>query len=143
MAEIIWEAFKERLGSSKFIEIHFDLDAILQPVENLDDLHDPFLVEEIDNVVLNQPSGKSPSTDGFNIDFMKKCWRTIAADFYELSSGFHDENICIQSLNDSYIVIIPKTENPISISDNKPISLLNSSIKLITKVLANKIQRLF
>jgi hypothetical protein len=31
-------------------------------------------------------------------------------------------------------------ENPTKVSDFRPISLLNSSIKLITKVLANKLQ---
>jgi retron-type reverse transcriptase len=39
-----------------------------------------------------------------------------------------------------FIVLIPKTQNPSSVSDYRPISLLNTSIKLITKVLANQLQ---
>jgi hypothetical protein len=31
----------------------------------------PFVKEEIDSIVHNLPSGKSPGLDGFNSDFMK------------------------------------------------------------------------
>jgi hypothetical protein len=71
-AGIIWEAFKDRLGSSVFSEIHFDLNELLQPVSDLEELHSPFSNEEIDSIVMNLPLGKSPDPDGFNTNFMKK-----------------------------------------------------------------------
>jgi hypothetical protein len=37
-------------------------------------------------------------------------------------------------------VLIPKVENPMTASDSRPISILNSSIKLLTKILANRLQ---
>jgi hypothetical protein len=43
-------------------------------VDNLDELVQPIMKEEIDNIVKNLPSGKSPGPDGFNTNFMKKCW---------------------------------------------------------------------
>jgi hypothetical protein len=138
-AEIIWEAFKDRLSSSEFTEMHFNLNELLQPVADLDDLHNPFSHDEIDNIVMNLPSGKSPGPGEFNTDFMKKCWKIIAPDLYDLCAGFYDENICIQSINDSYVVLIPKVYNPSHVNDYRPISLLNSSIKLLTKVLANRL----
>jgi hypothetical protein len=45
-----------------------------------------------------------------------------------------------KSNNESYITLIPKVENPAKVSDFRPISLLNSSIKLLTKLLVNKLQ---
>jgi hypothetical protein len=54
--------------------------------------------------------------------------------------GFYDMNICFQRINVSYIVMIPKKDNPSTVSDYIPISLLNSFIKLLTKLLANKVQ---
>jgi hypothetical protein len=94
-AKIIWEAFKDRLGSSEFTEMHFNLSKLLQLIADLDDFHSPFPHEEIDNIVMNLPSGKSPGLDEFNTKFMKKCWKTISPDFYELCDGFYDENICM------------------------------------------------
>jgi hypothetical protein len=64
----------------------------------------------------------------------------IANDFYEMCYTFYNENICLQSLNGSYITLLPKVDNPTRVGDYRPISLLNSSIKLITKVLANRLQ---
>jgi hypothetical protein len=83
--------------------MHFDLNELVQPVMHLDELISPFT-----NEVKNLPSGKSPSPDGFNTDFTKKYWVIIATDFYELYQGFYDSNICLQSINNSYIVLIPK-----------------------------------
>jgi hypothetical protein len=50
---IIWEALKDRLGSSEFSEIHFDLNDLLQPVADLEELHSQFSNVEIDSIVMN------------------------------------------------------------------------------------------
>jgi hypothetical protein len=71
---------------------------------------------------------------------MKNCWHVISQDFYELCTGFYNNQVCLQSINGSYITLIPRVDNPIKVSDYMPISLLNSSIKLITKLLAKRIQ---
>jgi hypothetical protein len=55
--------------------------------------------------------------------------------------AFFHNNIYLQSINGSYIVLVPKIDNPSVVGDFRPISLLNSSIKLITKILANRLQK--
>jgi hypothetical protein len=76
-ADILWEANKDRLGTSDSPEILFDLSQLLQQSDVLDSLSEPFTLEEINAVVANLPSDKSPGLDGFNTDFVKKCWPII------------------------------------------------------------------
>lgn len=47
----------------------------------------------------------------------------------------------VESINGSYITLIPKNESPITVADFRPTSLLNCSVKLITKLLANRLQK--
>jgi hypothetical protein len=53
---------------------------------------------------------------------------------------FYCEQICLQSINGSYITLIPKKDDAMRVSDYRPISLLNTSVKIITKILANRLQ---
>jgi hypothetical protein len=127
------------LGVSSFTEIHFNLSALLIP-QDMSSLVAPFEKEEIDLVVKMLPSNKAPGPDGFNTDFTKKCWSIISEDFYKLCNAFYSENICLQSLNGSHITLVPKHDHAIKVSDFRPISLLNTSIKIITKILSNRLQ---
>lgn len=137
---ILWNSFKHRLGQSEYSEMSFDLSTLIQRHDNLESLEERFTVEEIDGVVRSLPNDKSLGPDGFTNEFLKKCWPTIKSDFYNLCWAFQDGNVCLQSINSSFITLIPKVQNPLTPSDFRPISLLNSSMKLITKLLANRLQ---
>jgi hypothetical protein len=65
----------------------------------------------------------------------------VCQDYYKICQGFYEENICMQSINGSHITLVPKIDNPTKVGDYRPISLLNSSVKLITKILANRLQK--
>jgi hypothetical protein len=133
--KMLWEVYKYRLGTSDFTHIYFDLHSLLSQTENLEWLDEPFTKDEIDIVIQNLPSDKSPGSYGFNGDLLKKCWQTISQEFYDLCQGFYEGNICMKSINGSHIVLVPKIDNPTIIGDYRPISLLNSSIKVLTKIM--------
>jgi hypothetical protein len=76
-ADLLWTAYKERLGSSDSISMQFDLGALLHSSTELGYLSEAFSHEEIDDVVKNLPRDKSPGPDGFNTDFVKRCWPVI------------------------------------------------------------------
>lgn len=139
-ANLIWLAFKERLGTSNFNSISFDLPTYFTNPPDLSMLIQAFSKEEIDAVVKRLPSNKALEPDGFNTDFLKHCWSIISEDFYSLCGAFHSEHVCLQSINGSHITLIPKKDDAIKILDFKPISLLNNFVKIITKLLANRLQ---
>lgn len=97
-AELIWTSFKDRLGITSFQGMNFNLPTLIHANDDLSSLVAPFSKEEIDSVVRHLPSNKAPGLDGFNTDFIKKCWSIISQDFYNLCAAFHSDSICIQSL---------------------------------------------
>jgi hypothetical protein len=85
---MLFNAFKNILGTSQQTSMVFNLPSLIQPIGNLSELEHPFSCHEIDQIIKSLPSNKSPGLDGFNTDFVKKCWPVIAPDFYELCNKF-------------------------------------------------------
>lgn len=140
-AAVLWRAFRTRLGTSSRTFDLLNLANLISPHEDLSSLEAPFSRAEIDAVVKGVPSDKAPGPDGFNNNFIKACWDIIAEDFYALIEDFYHGKINLQSINSSYITLIPKKDRPTQAGDFRPISLLNISIKIITKLLANRLQK--
>lgn len=53
---------------------------------------------------------------------------------------FFDDGIMPEGVNDTTIVPIPKSNNPLSIKDYRPISLCNVIYKVISKKLVNRLR---
>lgn len=53
---------------------------------------------------------------------------------------FHEHEKLVKGLNAAFIVVIPKSENPNSVLDYRPISLIKSVYKLNAKVLVARLQ---
>jgi hypothetical protein len=94
-ADLIWNDFKDRLGSTCWDQMFFDLDSLLQDTIDLSTLEAPFSQQEIDSVVKQLPLDKSLGPDGFSNEFLKMCWPIIRHDFYKLCAAFCDENVCL------------------------------------------------
>ena len=55
--------------------------------------------------------------------------------------NFHRSSEFEQSLNASFLSLIPKKNNALNIKDFQPISLVGSMYKLLSKVLENRLRR--
>jgi hypothetical protein len=103
-------------------------------------MKEAFSDKEIQDVIKQLPNDKSSGPDGFNNEFIKSCWQIISEDVKQLIRDFFEGKINLESINSSFITLIPKTDSPSSASDFRPISLLNSVMKIITNLLANRLQ---
>jgi hypothetical protein len=83
---------------------------------------------------------KAPRPDGFNGQFLKKCWHIIKEDIYAMCFDFFSGLVDIQAINNSFITLIPKVNNPSIGNDFRPISLINYVVKIITKLLVDIFQ---
>ena len=121
--------------------MHFNLNSLIPPRDFLQELADPFQHSKIDNIVKKMPIDKAPGLDGFNGLFLKKCWPIIREDFYSLLEEFFQGTSNLECINTLFITLVPKIPNPETISDYRPISLVNISLKLLAKLLADRLQR--
>jgi hypothetical protein len=121
--------------------MHLDLPSLIAPTPGLEELSLPFTREEIDEVIRTIPTDKAPGPDGFNGQFLKTCWSIIKEDIYKLCFDFYDGNLDLTSINMGHITLIPKIPVPEGVNDYRPITLLNCILKIITKLLANRLQK--
>ena len=140
-AGLIRTTFYDRPGTAVPLDTSFDFSTYIHPAEGLDILSIPFTHSEIDSTVAELPTDKAPGPDGFNGLFLKICWPIIKYDFYDLIQEFWEGTVNLQSINDAFITLIPKNNAPKGPNDYRPISLLNTGFKLITKLLANRLQK--
>lgn len=139
-ADLIWNSFRGRMGITTNPVMAFDLASLIQTHEGLQSLTEPLQTIEVDNIVKRMSADKSPGPDGFNGHFMKKCWQVIKHDFYKLCLDFYDDQANMESINDSLVTLMPKKLNPETVNDYRPILLLNVSLKILTKLLADRLQ---
>lgn len=128
------------MGVSCQPQMQFDLPALINVNVDLNSLVAPFSREEIDLLIKQIPTDKAPGPDGFNGLFMKKCWQIIKEDFYKLCDAFFELDVNLESINNSFITLVAKINSPETVNDFRPISLLNMDIKLLIKLLADRLQ---
>ncbi|GKV25593.1 hypothetical protein SLEP1_g35004 [Rubroshorea leprosula] len=86
-------------------------------------------------------SSKAPGPDGFNFKFIKSEWETIRGDVTEFLHEFQKNGKIVKGLNTSFIVLVPKVENPQKIEEYRPISLIGGIYKILAKLLANSLKK--
>lgn len=104
-------------------------------------LEQKFTKEEIKSAVWECSGDKAPGPDGFNFTIIKHLWNTISVDIEQFIKEFHSNGRLVQGINSSFIVLVPKKTNPLSLDDYRPISLINSLYKILAKCLANRLRQ--
>lgn len=91
---------------------------------------------EIEAALHSLADNKAPGPDGMNIKSMKFLWPCIRSKVIQFVDDFWNSGLVPSGVNSSFITLIPKVSQPTLVKDFRPISLINSSIKILTKVLA-------
>ena len=103
-------------------------------------LEKEFSKEEVFQVLREMEGDKAPGLDGFTMAFFHKCWSVVEKDVMDFFDYFHRHSVFETFLNASFLTLIPKKCNAVNIKDFRPISLVGSVYKLLSKVLANRLR---
>ncbi|XP_058777028.1 uncharacterized protein LOC131651376 [Vicia villosa] len=104
-------------------------------------LEAPFSMEEVKGVVWECDGEKCPGPDGFNFNFLRKCWGIIEKDVFDFVSEFHSRANLPKAISASFTALIPKIDNPQRLNEYRPISLVTCLYKILAKVLANRLKK--
>jgi hypothetical protein len=103
-------------------------------------LDSPIIEQEVCNAINCLPSDKSPGPDGFTGRFYKTCWSIIKDELMAAVMAIWNRKFDnFHKLNSAFITLIPKKDGADQVKDFRPISLVHSFAKLITKILATRL----
>ncbi|KAF7135399.1 hypothetical protein RHSIM_Rhsim08G0131400 [Rhododendron simsii] len=123
-----------------------DLDGVLKHVEKCvtDDMNASLIStvtdEEIKEATFQLGALKTPGPDGFPGLFFQKFWDIVGLDVCSAVKSFFREGYLMKEVNMTNLVLIPKVFSLECLSHLRPISLCNFCLKIITKVLANRLK---
>eukprot|EP00253_Pinus_taeda_P002170 PITA_02170 len=96
--------------------------------------------EEVERIIKAMPRDKSPGPDGWTIELFSHFFDLIGDELIEVVEESRKKGEIYSPFNTTFIALIPKTENPVSFDDFRPISLCNTIYKIIAKVIAVRLK---
>ncbi|KAE8689425.1 hypothetical protein F3Y22_tig00110937pilonHSYRG00001 [Hibiscus syriacus] len=132
--------FKESYSSMSTLGVE-DLSlefAMLSEFQSLK-LEEQFTEQEIWQAIASSDSSKAPGPDGFTMGFFKKCWSGLKEHVLKFFQDFFRGRKWEHGVNHAFITLIPKKTNPESVEDFRPISLVGSLYKILSKVLSKRL----
>lgn len=106
---------------------------------DLSQLERLFTMKEVKTAVFGLGKDKAPGPDGFPLIFFRHFWETIKLDLLNLCEDFYWGRENLERNNWVNIALIPKVDSRKSPRDYRPISLINSSLKILSKILASRL----
>ena len=97
--------------------------------------------KEITDALKQMHPDKALSPDGFNAYFFQSNWEIIGSDVCRAVHSFFNSGRMLSEVNHTFNTLVPKSTNASHLSDFRPISCNNTLYKLISKILANRLQK--
>ena len=97
---------------------------------------------EIQQAIFSMSPLKVPGVDGLHAMFYQTQWHIVGESFCKVIKDVFRSQYIPAEINRILLVLIPKTENPISFKMYRPISLCTVAYKTITKIIVNRLQEI-
>ena len=98
--------------------------------------------EEIKNAIFSMENGKSPGIDGIPIEFYKAFFETLEEDLVTLYNDIlFEQKELSPSMNKAVITLLPKKGDLNDLKNWRPISLLCTDYKILTKIISTRLRQ--
>nr|XP_025605294.1 uncharacterized protein LOC112696649 [Arachis hypogaea] len=97
--------------------------------------------EEVRKAVFSMGSLKALGPDGLNGIFYQKHWEVISKDVCAVVRAFFNSGHIPEEINETTVVLIPKTKNPESLNELRPISCCNFIYKIISRIIVLRLKK--
>ncbi|XP_074305950.1 uncharacterized protein LOC141641178 [Silene latifolia] len=85
---------------------------------------------------------EAPGPDGFSSQFFKDSWEIVGEDTIAAIKNFFQTGKLLKQVNTTNITLIPKSSNPTSVLDFRPIACCNTLYKALAKVLCKRLSKI-
>ena len=141
ISQLLTNAFRCRFESAASTDRILDLSFVRKFITPQDaaSLLAPVSNAEIRLAFFDINPHKAPDSDGFGSKFFQAYWPVIQKEVCLAIQIFFFHGKLPPSLNHTLITLIPKRENPTSPNHFRPISLINTLYKAISKILVQRL----
>ena len=138
----------QNLWGKEATQIEEDVqDAYLENVDcnvndyNVENYISPFInLDEMDEAFEDQYKlDTAPGSDGLTYEFYKSNWNVIKYDLLQVYNNSFISQSLPNSMNEAYVKLIPKQGDQTDIKNWRPLSLLNTDYKILSRIIFNKI----
>lgn len=111
------------------------------PQTQCDKLNSDLTPNEFETALLQMTKNKSPGLDGLTVEFYCSFWNTIQPLFFLMANTAFLLNSLPRSMQFSVLSLIPKLGDKLILKNWRPISLLNTDYKIISRALTNRLTK--
>lgn len=136
-----WRLFSELFKNSGTSDTLSDREVVKQLSDKQnEELTLPVTREEVKIAAFSMQPDKLPDIDGLNPCFFQTYWSVIGEDVVRCCRVFMSTGELPYGANKTVVCLVPKIKKSQKVTDLRPISLCNVLIRIVSKVLANRVK---